>query len=117
MPTYGYECLDCARSFETIQRITEDALTRCDECGGILKKKVFPVGVVFKGSGFYVNDYAKKGSSGEPKTDTTSDVKQETPATSAAPATDASPSPSTTESKPEPTPTAAPAAPSTPPAK
>ena len=65
MPTYGYECLGCARSFETYQKITDDTLTQCDSCGGVLRKKVFPVGIVFKGSGFYVNDYSKKGGNGE----------------------------------------------------
>ena len=60
MPTYGYECLGCAKAFEVTQRISDDPLTTCEDCGAALKKKIFPVGIVFKGSGFYVNDYAKK---------------------------------------------------------
>jgi putative FmdB family regulatory protein len=62
MPTYGYECLDCGHSFETYQKITDDALTKCERCEGDLKKKIYPVGIAFKGSGFYVNDYANKSS-------------------------------------------------------
>ena len=60
MPTYGYECLSCDNEFETFQSIKDDALTTCGECGGALRKKIYPVGIAFKGSGFYVNDYAAK---------------------------------------------------------
>jgi putative FmdB family regulatory protein len=60
MPTYGYECLSCANQFEVFQSIKDDALTLCDSCGGTLRKRIYPVGISFKGSGFYVNDYAAK---------------------------------------------------------
>jgi len=60
MPTYAYECQDCRYGFEIVQRMSDDALTTCESCGGTLKKKMFPVGIAFKGSGFYVNDYAAK---------------------------------------------------------
>jgi putative FmdB family regulatory protein len=59
MPTYGYECGTCNEKFEVFQRITEDALSVHDGCGGSLRRLLYPVGIVFKGSGFYVNDYAK----------------------------------------------------------
>ncbi len=61
MPTYGYECQACKVQFETVQRITEDALRIHEGCGGALKRLLYPVGIVFKGSGFYVNDYGKTG--------------------------------------------------------
>jgi len=64
MPTYGYECLSCDNQFETIQSIKDDALTTCDACGGTLRKRIYPVGISFKGSGFYVNDYAPKSGGG-----------------------------------------------------
>ena len=64
MPTYGYECLSCDNQFEIFQSIKDDALTTCDECGGTLRKRIYPVGISFKGSGFYVNDYAAKSSGG-----------------------------------------------------
>ncbi len=69
MPTYGYECLSCDNQFEINQSIKADALTTCDACGGTLRKRIYPVGIAFKGSGFYVNDYAPK-SGGATKTET-----------------------------------------------
>ncbi len=56
MPTYEYRCRSCGHQFETQQSITEDALTECPECGGDLRKLFSPVGISFKGSGFYAND-------------------------------------------------------------
>ncbi|MCW5939621.1 MAG: hypothetical protein KF884_01150 [Fimbriimonadaceae bacterium] len=57
MPTYVYECRSCERTFEVEQRMSDDPLTDC-ECGaaGTVKRIVQPVGIAFKGSGFYVND-------------------------------------------------------------
>ncbi|MBX3097584.1 MAG: hypothetical protein KF812_12030 [Fimbriimonadaceae bacterium] len=59
MPTYVYECRKCERVFEVMQRMVEDPLTDC-ECGakGSLRRVIQPAGVVFRGSGFHVNDYA-----------------------------------------------------------
>jgi putative FmdB family regulatory protein len=56
MPTYGYRCSGCGDEFERFQKITDDALTECEQCGGVLKKRIYPIGIQFKGSGFYVND-------------------------------------------------------------
>ena len=64
MPTYGYECLSCDNQFEIFQSIKDVALTTCETCGGKLRKRIYPVGISFKGSGFYVNDYAAKPSGG-----------------------------------------------------
>src|ERR1700722_18361725 len=58
MPTYGYECLECADLFEVVQSIKDDPLKNCRLCGGSLRKRIYPVGIAFKGPGFYVNDYA-----------------------------------------------------------
>ncbi|MBX3114735.1 MAG: zinc ribbon domain-containing protein [Fimbriimonadaceae bacterium] len=59
MPIYVYECDTCKMVFEIEQRITEEPLTKC-ECGkGKVKRIIQPVGVAFKGSGFYINDSAK----------------------------------------------------------
>lgn len=60
MPTYGYECTACADHFEVMQSIKDAPLTTCDSCGGTLRKRIYPVGIAFKGSGFYVNDYTRK---------------------------------------------------------
>jgi len=59
MPTYGYRCTACGHEFERIQKITEPALTECETCNGLVKKMIYPVGIQFVGSGFYVNDYNK----------------------------------------------------------
>ncbi len=63
MPTYGYECLGCGQQSEVFQSIKADPLTVCEDCGGTLRKRIYPVGIAFKGSGFYVNDYARKSES------------------------------------------------------
>ena len=60
MPTYGYECLACHDQIEVFQSIKDAPLTTCEVCGGALRKRIYPVGIAFKGSGFYVNDYAAK---------------------------------------------------------
>lgn len=59
MPTYVYECSSCQETFEVEQRITENPLTDC-RCGatGTMKRVVQPIAVMFKGSGFHVNDYS-----------------------------------------------------------
>jgi putative FmdB family regulatory protein len=56
VPTYQYACTACAERLEVVQRFTDDPLTVCPECGGALRKVYSPVGVVFKGSGFYKTD-------------------------------------------------------------
>lgn len=66
MPTYGYECLGCKAQFETVQSIKDAPLTTCKTCGGALRKRIYPVGIAFKGEGFYVNDYAPKSADAAP---------------------------------------------------
>jgi putative FmdB family regulatory protein len=56
MPTYVYKNLKTGDTFEVHQRITEPALTEHPETGDPVKRVVQPVGIAFKGSGFYVND-------------------------------------------------------------
>ena len=56
MPTYQYACTECADELEVVQRFSDDALTICGACGGKLRKVFSPVGIVFKGSGFYRTD-------------------------------------------------------------
>ncbi len=59
MPTYVYECTACSEQTELIQKVTDAPLETCPQCGGRVRKVLFPVGIVFKGPGFHVNDYAK----------------------------------------------------------
>jgi putative FmdB family regulatory protein len=68
MPTYEYACTECGDRTEVIQSIADAPLTTCTVCGGTLRKVFSPVGIVFKGSGFYRTD--SRGKSGRPaKTD------------------------------------------------
>jgi putative FmdB family regulatory protein len=64
MPTYEYECTSCGQHIEVFQRISEDPLTTCGVCGGTLRKVFYPVGIVFKGSGFYATDSRSSSKSG-----------------------------------------------------
>ena len=56
MPTYQYSCTECGERIEAVQKFTDEPLQVCPECGGKLRKVFSPVGIVFKGSGFYRND-------------------------------------------------------------
>ena len=67
MPVYAYACKDCGHAFDIRQSFSDDALTVCPECGGVLRKKFNSVGVVFKGSGFYRTD-SRAGASGDADT-------------------------------------------------
>ncbi len=56
MPTYEYVCEQCGHQFEVFQSFSARPKRKCQECGGPLRKVFHPAGVVFKGSGFYIND-------------------------------------------------------------
>jgi putative FmdB family regulatory protein len=56
VPTYQYACTACGERLEAVQKFTDDPLTVCPACEGKLRKLFSPVGIVFKGSGFYRND-------------------------------------------------------------
>ena len=62
MPTYQYTCTECGEPVEAVQKFTDAPLTVCTACGGRLRKVFSPVGIVFKGSGFYRTD-SRNGSS------------------------------------------------------
>ena len=64
MPTYEYTCTECGEQVEVVQKFTDDPLTVCTACGGRLRKVFSPVGIVFKGSGFYRTD-SRNGSSSD----------------------------------------------------
>lgn len=65
MPIYEYECKQCGHRFERKQSVNDDPLKVCPVCQGNLRKLLFPVGIVFKGSGFYKTDYASTSSSSD----------------------------------------------------
>ena len=56
MPTYQYSCTECGERIEAVQKFTDEPLQVCSACGGKLRTVFSPVGIVFKGSGFYRND-------------------------------------------------------------
>ncbi len=100
MPTYGYRCSNCGHEFEIQQRMIDQPLRACPKCQGKLNKILYPVGISFKGSGFYTTDYgsgksaAAASSNGAAKgSEVSSDSKAETKSESK--------SDSTSESKPK----------------
>jgi len=64
VPTYQYVCTECGGQLEAVQKFTDEALTVHEDCGGRLRKVFSPVGIVFKGSGFYRTDSRGKEPSG-----------------------------------------------------
>jgi putative FmdB family regulatory protein len=56
MPIYEYECQSCGGRFELLQHFSDDPVETCPECGGAVRRVIQPVGIIFKGSGFYVTD-------------------------------------------------------------
>jgi putative FmdB family regulatory protein len=84
MPVYGYRC-SRGHQFEVQQPITDPPLTQCPECGAPVTRVFYPVGIIFKGGGFYKTDSRGSSSDGSitpaaPKVDTKPDGKAETKA-------------------------------------
>ncbi|HVL06623.1 MAG TPA: FmdB family zinc ribbon protein [Acidimicrobiales bacterium] len=71
MPKYEYACRSCGERLEVVQRFTDDPLTECPACGGVLRKVFSAPAITFKGSGFYKTDNR----TGRPKSETKSDGK------------------------------------------
>ena len=67
MPLYEYECGSCG-TFEVIQRFSDPPLTRCPKCAGRVQKLLSAPAIQFKGTGWYITDYARKGSGEGKKT-------------------------------------------------
>jgi putative FmdB family regulatory protein len=65
MPLYEYLCESCAHRFERIRKFSDPPLTDCPSCGGKVEKLISSPAIQFKGSGFYITDYAKAGKPGE----------------------------------------------------
>lgn len=64
MPLYEYLCKKCGHRFEKIQKFSDRLIKKCPECGGVVEQVISAPAVQFKGSGWYVTDYAKKPSGG-----------------------------------------------------
>ena len=63
MPLYEYECETCAQRFERIQKFSDPLVDKCPSCGGPVRKLLSSPAIQFKGSGWYITDYAKKSGS------------------------------------------------------
>jgi putative FmdB family regulatory protein len=76
MPLYEYQCKKCGHRFEKIQKFSDKPIKKCPECGGPVEQVISAPAVQFKGSGWYVTDYAKKSSA--PSSDSGSKDSKET---------------------------------------
>ena len=65
MPIYEYECRKCKAHVEAFQKVSDKPLTKCRKCGGRLDKRISAPAIQFKGSGWYVTDYAGKATKGD----------------------------------------------------
>jgi putative FmdB family regulatory protein len=77
MPIYEYECRKCKSHTEAFQKITDKPLTKCRKCGGRLEKVISAPAIQFKGSGWYVTDYAKTTKGEKSESESSSDKKTE----------------------------------------
>src|SRR5580658_1292071 len=75
MPLYEYECEKCGHRFEKIQKFSDKMVKKCPECGGRVEQMISAPAVQFKGSGWYVTDYANK--SHTPSSDGGKDLKKQ----------------------------------------
>jgi putative FmdB family regulatory protein len=85
MPLYEYQCDQCAHRFEVIQKYSDAPIDVCPKCGGPVKKLLSSPAIQFKGTGWYITDYARSGksdggstASSETKSETKTETKTET---------------------------------------
>ena len=89
MPTYSYACTECDNKFDIVQSFSDDSLTECPQCTGRLRKLFNPVGIVFKGSGFYRTD-SRPGSSSSDTSSSDSSSSSSSDSSSSAKSSDSS---------------------------
>ena len=109
MPLYEYRCAKCSRVFEVLQKFSDTPLRVHPGCGGKVEKLISASGFSFKGSGFYITDYARAGAEKAEKKDgspseTKGEAKPDAATTESKPATDSKPASPPAESKPAPAP-------------
>jgi|SRR6476620_7163397 len=87
MPIYEYECRKCKAHTEAFQKLSDKPLTKCKKCGGRLDKVISAPAIQFKGSGWYVTDYASKATKRDKaESESASDKKSDTKTTESSPA-------------------------------
>jgi len=94
MPLYEYRCVDCDRTVEVLQRVSDPDPVECSYCGGKLERQLSAPAIRFKGAGWYVNDYGKSNSNGS----SSSSSAKDTPAPTTSESTSKSTSSSETKS-------------------
>ena len=102
MPLYEYACERCGEKFEVMQKFSDEPLTTHDKCGGPVQRLISAPALQFKGSGWYITDYAKGGNSApaEKSSDNGSGAKTDAPAATTSAKSDAPAAPSSaSESK------------------
>ncbi len=67
MPLYEYECESCGATFEVIQKFSDHSVDTCRACGGKVRRLLSAPAIQFKGTGWYITDYARKGAGGSDK--------------------------------------------------
>ena len=94
MPIYEYKCQSCGERYEKLQKYSDPPCKKCPHCGGALKKLISSPAIQFKGSGWYVTDYARDSSPGvkSPSSDSSQGADKKTPEPSK-PAEPAKPTP------------------------
>lgn len=70
MPLYEYECGSCGHRFELIRKFSDPPVKICPSCGGVVRKLLSSPAIHFKGTGWYVTDYARKGKEGTETSET-----------------------------------------------
>jgi putative FmdB family regulatory protein len=80
MPIYEYQCSDCGARVEVLQKVSDVPLATCGSCGGKLRRLISAPALQFRGSGWYITDYARKGN-GSSKAESAADSPQKSPET------------------------------------
>jgi putative FmdB family regulatory protein len=104
LPLYEYQCTKCKHTFEKIKKFSDPPEKKCPECGGKVEQLLSAPAIQFKGAGWYVNDYAKKGSSSGDKggSEVSSSSESESKSESKTESKGETKSESSSESKPKP---------------
>ena len=84
MPLYEYECQACGQRFELIRKFSDAPVETCSACGGPVRKLISSSAIQFKGTGWYITDYARKDTAGKAKTESESIASKSTASESTA---------------------------------
>jgi len=77
VPIYEYRCTKCGHRFEAIQKVSDSHISKCEKCKGKVERLISSPAIQFKGSGWYITDYARKGSSGPSESSDSSEKSSE----------------------------------------